>query len=709
LSGSIDEFLTTAFLIAAWTLTFYSLNFFFLVYQLSHRKRTRSKDVDIFHLPLVTVQLPLYNEKYVSSRLIDAVCNMDYPKDRLEIQVLDDSEDDSREHVLESVQINRLKGFDIHYMSRQDRSGFKAGALRMGTEYARGEFIAIFDADFVPPPDFLKKSLRYFSDPTIGLVQCRWGHMNENYSTLTEAQALSLDLHFLVEQNAKSSTHLFMNFNGTAGIWRASCIRDAGGWHTGTLVEDMDLSFRAQMKGWKLLFDEDIVVSGELPVQMNAAKRQQFRWAKGTTQLAMKLLGELLLCKQIPVDTKIQAFIQLTRHVIYPLFLAQFILFPILLNLDNTTYRMAFTPHLALLFYLLLGPVSYLYIIRRLWPTRWASKARQYWILLFFAAGISVNNTIGVFDALLSNKNEFLRTPKFGIVNRSDIWRDKDYVLPFDRTALLEVFFSIYGFLAAFVCIFSGNIFFLPIILIQTTGFVYVTYLSIIDSRKKPTVPEKRREISQPHRSVLVLSGNINNSNDEVPISNRGNNMIPDLRLNHRRAWSTFLSKAVPLGFLTLLASGAIGAIYGYQNSIYPLDKATGYLSRAQSAQTPQLVLFYLKEAKEFIPANGNPVWTFPNPRTDFELIFLEINAMQERALTISRLEPHSAAYNTALVDLHSSIRIIEMNLMEAQPYIYGSLTNILFTSIWIGLILLAYSLIRRNRRKLRETGVSQT
>jgi cellulose synthase/poly-beta-1,6-N-acetylglucosamine synthase-like glycosyltransferase len=708
LSGNVDEFLTTAFLIAAWTLTFYSLNFFFLVYQLSHRKRTRSKDVDIFHLPLVTVQLPLYNEKYVSSRLIDAVCNMDYPKDRLEIQVLDDSEDDSRELVLESVRINRLKGFDIHYMSRQDRSGFKAGALRMGTEYARGEFIAIFDADFVPPPEFLKKSLRYFSDPTIGLVQCRWGHMNENYSTLTEAQALSLDLHFLVEQNAKSSTHLFMNFNGTAGIWRASCIRDAGGWHTGTLVEDMDLSFRAQMKGWKLLFDEDIVVSGELPVQMNAAKRQQFRWAKGTTQLAMKLLGELLLCKQIPVDTKIQAFIQLTRHIIYPLFLAQFILFPILLNSDNTTYRMAFIPHLALLFYLLLGPVSYLYIIRRLWPTRWASKARQYWILLFFAAGISVNNTIGVFDALLSNKNEFLRTPKFGIVNRSDIWRDKDYVLPFDRTALLEIFFSIYGFLAAFVCIFSGNIFFLPIILIQTIGLVYVTYLSIIDSRKKPTFPEKRREISQPHRSVLVLSGNINNSNDEVSMSNRGNNMIPDLRLNHRRAWSKFLSKAVLLGFLALLASGAIGAIYGYQSSIYPLDKATGYLSRAQSAQTPELILFYLNEAKELIPPNGNPVWTFPNPRTDFELIYLEINAMQERALTISRLEPHSAAYNTALEDLHSSIRIIEMDLMEAQPYIYGSLTNILFTSIWIGLILLAYSLIRRNRRKFRETGVSQ-
>ena len=318
MSVGVDYFLSTVFLFAAWTLTLYSLNFFFLLYYLSRGKRAKGNEVSISQLPMVTIQLPLYNEKYVSSRLIDAVCNMDYPKDRLEIQVLDDSEDDSREAVLASVQKKRLKGFNIRHISRQDRSGFKAGALRMGMQYAKGEFIAIFDADFVPPPEFLKMSLRYFSDSRVGLVQSRWGHMNENYSTLTEAQALSLDLHFLIEQNAKSSTHLFINFNGTAGVWRTSCIKDAGGWHTGTLVEDMDLSFRAQMKGWRLLFDKDIVVSGELPVQMNAAKRQQFRWAKGTTQLALKLLGELLLSKRIPVDTKFQAFIQLTRQYTIP-------------------------------------------------------------------------------------------------------------------------------------------------------------------------------------------------------------------------------------------------------------------------------------------------------------------------------------------------------------------------------------------------------
>ena len=657
---------------------------------------------------MVTIQLPLYNEKYVSSRLIDAVCNMDYPKDRLEIQVLDDSEDDSREAVLASVQKKRLKGFNIHHISRQDRSGFKAGALRMGMQYAKGEFIAIFDADFVPPPEFLKKSLRYFSDSRVGLVQSRWGHMNENYSTLTEAQALSLDLHFLIEQNAKSSTHLFINFNGTAGVWRTSCIKDAGGWHTGTLVEDMDLSFRAQMKGWRLLFDKDIVVSAELPVQMNAAKRQQFRWAKGTTQLALKLLGELLLSKRIPVDTKFQAFIQLTRHVIYPMFLAQFILFPILLNTDNTPYRMAFSPFLGLFFYMLLGPVAYLYIIRRLWPKRWASKARQYWILLFFATGISVNNTIAVFDAILGKRNEFLRTPKFGVVKRSDRWRDKDYVLPFNRTTLLEIFFSLYGCLSAFICIYSGNISFLPIILLQTIGLIYVTYLSIVDSRKKlPTMSRGPQEITRPQNPTSSTSENISNINGEVPISRRGKNTIPGFHLSHRRAWNAVISKAVLLVFLMLLAGGAIAAIYGYQYSIYPLDKSAGYLSRAQAAQSPHLVFLYLNNAKELIPPDGNPVWTFPNPRTDFTLISHDIDAMQERALTISGLEPQSAEYNTALEDLHSSIRIIEMNLIEAQPYVYGSLNNIIFTGIWIGLILLTYNLISRMRRKFRETELS--
>jgi len=700
--------LFTSFLLVAWTLTLYSLNFYLLIYYLSRKKRPRTKNSGLTNLPLVTIQLPLYNEKYVACRLIDAVCKLDYPQDKMEIQVLDDSEDNSSHVVALAVQTYKLKGFNIHYMTRETRSDFKAGALRMGTQFAKGEFIAIFDADFVPPPEFLKKSLKYFSDPRIGLVQGRWGHINENFSTLTEAQALSLDLHFLVEQNAKSYTHLFMNFNGAAGVWRTSCIEDSGGWQAGTLVEDMDLSYRAQMRGWKLLFDKDIVVSAELPVQMNAAKRQQFRWAKGTTQLAIKLLGELLLCKKIPLDTKFQAFIQLTRHIVYPLFLAQYIILPILLNLDTATHRLAWYPYLGLIIYLLLGPLTYLYIIRRIWPTLWVSKARQYCILLLFAAGISVNNTIAVIDAVISKKNVFLRTPKFGIKVKGDKWKHKDYVLPFTKTTLLEIFFSLYGFLGVFICIISGNIFFLPILTIQTIGFVYVTYLSIIDSwEKASTLTKSQLEISHTRMAISAASGTINNLEDKVSISQRGRKMSSRFHLVRKRTWHMLRSKALLLAFIALLSSGIITAIYGYQNSVYPLDKGAGYLSRAQSAQTPHLISVYLNEVKKLIPPDGNPVWTFPNPRTDFKLIYQEINAMQARALAISRIEPHSTDYNTALEDLHASTRIIETNLIEAQPYIYGSLSNIVFTGVWVGLILLAYNLIRRKKKRIRDTELS--
>jgi hypothetical protein len=606
------------------------------------------------------------------------------------------------------VQFYKLKGYDIHYMARNTRSGYKAGALRMGTHHAKGEYIAIFDADFVPTPEFLKKSLRHFSDPQLGLVQCRWGHINESYSTLTEAQALALDLHFLVEQSAKSFTHLFMNFNGTAGVWRTSCIQDAGGWQEGTLVEDMDLSYRAQMKGWKLLFDGEIEVLAELPVQMNGAKRQQFRWSKGTTQLAMKLLWELLVFRKIPLDTKFQAFIQLTRNIVYPLFLAQFLILPILLNLDFANYSAPWPSYLGLIFYVLLGPMTYICVIKRLWPTQWLSKSKQFWFFLFFATGISVNNTIAMFDAMFGKKNEFLRTPKFGIKAKSDRWMHKDYVLPFDRTTLLEIFFSSYGFLAIFVCIFSGSFFFLPIIAIQTIGFVYVTYFSVVESwRKYSTFNIYEHRFSRPPESKSHISRSIYNLNDKTSVGLLGRAMFR-FQLDQSKTFHFIRSNIAVLVFIVLISSGIISAIYGYQTTVYPLDRAAGYLSRVQAAQTPYLISVYLKEAKGLMPSEGNPVWTFPNPRTDFKLIDQEINAMQLRVLAISKIAPHSASYNTALEDLHASTRIIEMNLIEAQPYIYGSLSNIAFTGIWIALVLFTYSLVRRNKKKIRESGLSE-
>src|SRR5919109_4703954 len=414
----LGAFIYIIFLAIGWILMVYTLNFYYLAYysrnNVRHERKRRQKVALPINLPVVTIQLPLYNEKYVAKRLIDAVCRIDYPKDKFQIQVLDDSDDDTAGLIKSIVEEYRFKGFDIVQVHRKDRTGYKAGALKEGIKNAKGEFVAIFDADFLPPVWFLKSAIGHFyAHPKLGLVQCKWGHVNENYSTLTEAQAVSLDLHFLIEQKAKSLTNLYMNFNGTAGIWRTSCINDAGGWHTTTLVEDLDLSYRAQIKGWKCLFLEGVEVDAELPVQMNAAKRQQFRWAKGSIQLALKLLPNVILQKKIPIDTKIQAFIQLTRHLVYPLFLVQFLIFPMLLAIDYKLYSVGWAPIIAIMIYILLGPATYVYMIRKIWGDRWREKIRQYIFMIFFATGMSVNNSVAVIDALFKGKNEFLRTPKF--------------------------------------------------------------------------------------------------------------------------------------------------------------------------------------------------------------------------------------------------------------------------------------------------------
>src|SRR5919109_578538 len=362
--SGIGAFLYAALITIAWLVIVYTLNFIYLSYQSQHNlkhQRALNKKVKPINdncLPVITIQLPIYNERYVAIRLIDAICRIDYTKEKLQIQVLDDSDDDTAQIIRLIVDHYTFKGFDIIYLHRTMRSGYKAGALKAGMKVAKGEFIAIFDADFIPPNWFLKKAIGYFSDPKVGLVQCRWGHVNENYSSLTEAQAISLDLHFLIEQKAKSLTHLFMNFNGTAGIWRASCINDAGGWHTSTIVEDLDLSYRAQLKGWKCFFLEDLIIDAELPVQINAAKRQQFRWAKGSMQVAMKLA------------------------------------------LDYKLYGVSWAPITGILIYIMIGPATYLYMIRKIWGDKWKMKARQYFYLIFFATGISVNNTVAIFEAL---------------------------------------------------------------------------------------------------------------------------------------------------------------------------------------------------------------------------------------------------------------------------------------------------------------------
>jgi glycosyltransferase involved in cell wall biosynthesis len=615
---------------------------------------------------------------------------MDYPKDKLHIQVLDDSDDDTVDLIKSIVDDSRFKGFDIVLTHRTDRSGYKAGALKAGMTQAKGEFVAIFDADFIPPPWFLKKALGYFfTDEKLGFVQCKWGHVNENYSTLTEAQAVSLDLHFMIEQKAKSFTHLYMNFNGTAGIWRTSCIKDAGGWHTTTLVEDLDLSYRAQMKGWKCLFLEGVEVDAELPVQMNAAKRQQFRWAKGSMQVALKLLSDVMFHRKVPADTKIQAFIQLTRHIVNPLFLAQFLIFPMLLAMNYELYTVGWAPLISVFMYTMMGPGGYLLVISQTWngdASMWREKARQFFFLMFFSSGISVNNTVAVFDAVFGKKNEFLRTPKFGIVNKDDDWRNKEYVLPFTKTTLLEIFFAIYGCMAVFISLASGNAIFAPMMAVPTIGFIYVAYLSIVHSSfgKKKTKGLLRR----PYAAAIVTGKHTLGRGATMTAS-----VTQTRSVNHQM---------VLAGVLAFLVMGAGIAYYGYQTTMYPINKAIGFMSRAQTAQTPEQLAEYAELTKDLTPAKGNPVWLFPTPRTDFALIQENLDGILLRSESTSTMIPHSEQYNMAMRDMHKSVMALNFNLMEVVPYMYISFNNIVMAGLWVAAVIAIFAATRRARTRVQ-------
>jgi len=659
--NTLTQFLWNVFIGIAMIITLYTCNFYYLVVLSRHQKKSDS--VELKELPTVTLQLPIYNEKYVAARLIHAVCALDYPKDKLSIQVLDDSTDETQDILGNLVSDYQKKGFDIQHIQRADRKGYKAGALRNAMKSAKGDFIAIFDADFIPPTWFLKRAISYFCAPNIGLVQCRWGHVNEKYSPLTKAQALSLDFHFLIEQKAKSNSHLFMSFNGTAGIWRRKCIEDSGGWHTATLVEDLDLSYRAQMKGWKCVFVPDIVVDAELPVQMNSAKRQQFRWAKGSIQCAIKLLGDVTI-KKIPVDTKIQAFVQLTRHIVHPLVLAQFLILPILLASKINLYIISGLPALTIIAYLAMGPVAYIMVIQGMYHKKWKSKALSYLYLIIYSAGMSVNNTVAVFDAFFGKKNEFLRTPKFGIIKNDDDWRDKAYALPFTKTTLLEIFFGVYGIVGIFIAIFSNNPIFAPILGIQVAGFLYIAYLSISHSTFKKGKSRSRVE---------------------TKAEKMANNYY----------------KIALAGIMGLIVVGVVMAFEEYGSTIYPLDQSRGILIRIQATSDPQAITDDIKMVQQLLPKSGNPVWIFPTQDTDFGMMQKDLTTMLSTVDKISTTSPDTAAFHTGMLNVHSQATTIVFNLLDATPYMYVSISNMLFGSIWVAVIIGIFALLKKKKEKL--------
>ena len=674
-----SQFVFDLFIISAIIIIAYTLNFYYLTFLSVRRKEVfTTKEMGT---PTVTIQLPIYNEKYVAKRLVDAVCGLDYPKDKMKIMILDDSDDETVELLAKEVNYYKKQGFQIEHIRRGTRKGYKAGALKYAMQITDSEYVAIFDADFIPPNWFLKRAIPHFSKPNIGLIQCRWGHVNENYSTITQVQALSLDFHFLIEQKAKSNSHLFMNFNGTAGIWKRDCIDDAGGWHTATLVEDLDLSYRAQMKGWKCIFLPDIVVDAELPVQMNGAKRQQFRWAKGSIQCAIKLLGGIAIKRSVSIEAKIQAFIQLTRHIVYPLMLIQFLALPILLAGDINLYLVSFIPALTIVAYLAMGPGAYLMIIQKMYNKSWKSKAKILPTLIVWNAGMSVNNTVAVFDAVFGKKNEFLRTPKYGIINKQDDWRDKAYNLPFTKTTLLEIFFGVYGIMGILISIFSNNPIFAPIIAIQTIGFFFIAFMSISHTRFKRNKSKQLRALTK-----------------EEKMANK-------------------FYKVSMIGMAAIIIFGGFMAIYGYNVDIYPLDRMRGHFDGIVGSSDPIVIRAHLVEIKQDLTAvmvnigettndegeviGKNPVWIFPTESTNLLRIENDVNFMITSIDKISTVPKDSSAYHTGMLDMNDRATLLKENIMDATPYMYVSISNIVFSTMWIAVIIGIFAVLKRKKDQL--------
>lgn len=429
--------------------------------------------------PAVTVQLPIYNERYVVERLIRSICRLVYPRSQLEIQILDDSTDNTSEIAQAVASQMKQQGVDVVYIHRCDRSGFKAGALREGLKVAKGELVAIFDADFVPNADFLLETMPYFADPAIGMLQTRWGHINCDYSKLTRVQSIGIDGHFAVEQAARAWSGFFMNFNGTAGIWRKAAIADAGGWHADTLTEDLDLSYRAQLRGWKLQFAPEVVCPAELPVTINAFKSQQHRWAKGSIQTAKKNLGPIFRA-DLPLLTKIQAFLHLTHYMVHPMMLLVIL----------TSIPMLFThwyvgsrgwPVMVFTLFCLAtcGPSSMYLFSQKVLYTDWKSRIKFLPFLMCLGTGIAINNTKAVLEALLNIQTDFVRTPKYDIRCRGDQWRGKCYTIPLTPLSIVELLFGFYALAGLLIFLFASRFLVSPFLLIYTTGFFYVFSLSV--------------------------------------------------------------------------------------------------------------------------------------------------------------------------------------------------------------------------------------
>ena len=475
LAGKIPYFIVLVILAT------YGMHRYYLVYEFfKNRRNVPGPPPVVAAWPKVTIQLPIYNERYVIERLVDAVARFDYPLELLDIQVLDDSTDETRDVARGCVERYQALGLPIRYLHRADRTGYKAGALAEGLKSATGEFVAIFDADFLPASDFLRRTLPYFTDPKIGMVQGRWTYLNRHYSALTEVETILLDGHFVMEHGARSRSGSFFNFNGTAGVWRRCTIDQAGGWQHDTLTEDTDLSYRAQLIGWKFLYLPDVECASELPVEMNAFKAQQARWAKGLMQTAIKILPRMMRSDE-PSNIKWEAVFHLTANISYPFMvvLSTLLLPAMIVRFYQGWFQMLFID--LPLFIASSCSISGFYLTsqRVLYPKTWKRSILYMPFVMAVGIGLSVRNAKAVLEALLGVKSEFVRTPKFKIEGQAGTWKKKLYRNRSGWMPYLEIALGLYFAMTVVYSIQNENYATAPFLFLFVWGFLYTGVMSV--------------------------------------------------------------------------------------------------------------------------------------------------------------------------------------------------------------------------------------
>ena len=466
-----------------------------LNYKKAHKKK-KSIPTQLTELPIVTIQLPVYNEFYVIEALIDSVCQFDYPKDKLEIQVLDDSTDGTVEIIANKVKQYQALGFDIAQITRKKRTGYKAGALKHGTEMCKGEFIAIFDADFQPHPNFLNETIPHFNEPNIGVVQTKWSYSNPDYSFLTQLQEFGLNAHFSIEQVGRSAKDHFINFNGTAGVWRKACIEDAGGWEADTLTEDLDLSYRAQLKNWKFIYLEDVESPSELPIEINALKAQQYRWTKGAAECFKKNFNRVLVSKETKFTTKVHALFHLLNSSVFLLiFLMSLLSLPVIFAKQTLNESIIIQlSSVFMLSWLILGLFYYTSFKKN------STKSAAHFFINFFSflavsMGLSLHNSIAVIEGYMGRKTPFVRTPKFNAANADNGFENNLYrVKKMSPITYLEGVLLIYFLFSLKIAIDYNDYAMIPFLLFLIFGYGFVFFNSIIHlnrSAKKKVAYEK--------------------------------------------------------------------------------------------------------------------------------------------------------------------------------------------------------------------------